>query len=142
MSSVLAAVTIILLIEPAFASAAEIKRSLLCESSEAATVGYLNKEFGRSESAMKVSTPLERQKTGSQWRVDPLPSGNDVRVTRYSGTFQQIEAPEVWNLEVDPAGIGWLLVRAQRPAGFSPETITITKATLHFVYSTQHVNPF
>jgi len=129
------------LLASASASAAEMKRPMLCESREAAIVGYYNNDPGRPEGAVKRSTALERQETNSQWRIDPLPSGTEVLITRYGGTFQQIEEPEVWALESDPAAIGWLL-KAKRSGGRSPETITITSATLHFVYSSQHVNPF
>jgi hypothetical protein len=90
LSAALAAALII----SASASAAEMKRSMLCESREAAIVGYYNNEPGRPEGAVKRSTALERQETNSQWRVDPLPSGTEVLITRYSGTFQQIEEPE------------------------------------------------
>jgi hypothetical protein len=49
------------LLASASASAAEIKRSMLCESREAAIVGYYNNEPGRPEGAVKRSTALERQ---------------------------------------------------------------------------------
>lgn len=122
-------------------AASDLPGSLLCESNQAASAGYYNAEMGRPASAAKRSTALEQQPTVSQWRIDPLPSPTRARVTRYSGVTQQIESPEMWTVERDPVGIGWILFKAERPAGGSPETITITGATLHFVYSSQHVNP-
>jgi hypothetical protein len=120
----------------------DMPRSLLCESSEVAIAGYYNAEIGRPATASRQSTALERQPTPSQWRVDAVASTDLVRVTRYSGSTKQLESPEIWTGEGDPMGFGWLLLKAKRPPGQSPKTITVTHATLHFIYSTHHVNPF
>ena len=115
--------------------------ALLCQSNEAAGVGYYHKEAGSPKTAEKVSGPLERQKNTSQWRIDLLPASTSARVTRYSGSFQQIDVPpSLWRVETDPMGTGLLLLPIERASGSSMEVITMTFATGAFVYSTQHVN--
>ncbi len=117
--------------------------ALLCQSNESAAVGYYHTELGSGKKAEKVSGPLERQRNTSQWRIDVLPgSPKSARVTRYSGTLQQIDVPaSLWRIETDPMGIGLILLPSERAPGESPEVITITVATGAFVYSSQHVNP-
>jgi hypothetical protein len=112
----------------------------LCESNEAASVGYYT-EFGKK--ADKVSVPLKQQKNASQWRIDLLPASENARITRYSGALQQIDAPSnLWRIETDPLGTGLIFLPTERVRGTSMEIITITRETGAFVYSTQHVNPF
>jgi hypothetical protein len=112
----------------------------LCESNEAASLGYYT-VFGKP--ADKVSGPVEQQKHASQWRIDLLPAAAQARITRYSSTLQQIDAPSsLWRMETDPMGTGLIFLPMERAQGTSPEVITITRETGGFVYSTQHVNPF
>jgi hypothetical protein len=51
--------------QPAFGSST---KSLLCDSDEAATIGFYNERPGMK--ASKEGGGLERQKNKSQWRVD------------------------------------------------------------------------
>jgi len=133
---------VVLMVAAPSAAEAQIT-SLLCESNEAAVVGYYHTEAGSGKQAEKVGGPLERQKGKSQWRVDGVATAtNVVRVTRYSGALHQIDVPtSVWRIETDPLGTGFILLPTDRAQGAAMEVMTITLATGAFVYSTQHVNP-
>jgi hypothetical protein len=87
-----------------------------------------------------ISTPFDL--TSVDLSISPTGERlSGARVVRYSGSFQQIEAPEAWTVATDPAGTGLILTPAARLPGTSPDTITITLETFDFVYSSQHVNP-
>jgi hypothetical protein len=124
----------------AVASSAAEGVVLLCESSEVAIAGYYNGTVGESQTAAKRSTALLRQPNTSQWRIEMEEAG--ARIIRFSGTTQTIEEPEQWSVAPGPLRSGFVLLPIGKPAGHSPETITITRKTLHFVYSSQHVNAF
>ena len=109
--------------------------AFLCESNESAGVGY----YGTK--GEKMSGPLERQTQPSQWRIDFLPASTTARVTRYSGTLQQIDVPpRLWRVEAALMGAASSSSR-RSGRGDATEVITFTGATGAFVYSTQHVNP-
>lgn len=108
---------------------------LMCTSDRLAAGGYWN----GPGSSVQQGALINRESNVNRWRITITRVGAEV--IRFSGTTQSIEKPELYTVEVTPAG-GLLLVWKDRPEGFSPQIITIDTTTSSFVYTTQYVDLF
>jgi hypothetical protein len=108
---------------------------LMCTSDQLAAAGYWN----GPGSAVQQGALINRESNVNRWRITITRAGAEV--IRFSGTSQTIEKPELYTVEVTPAG-GLLLIWKDRPEGFSPQIITIDTTTSSFVYTTQYVDLF
>ncbi len=105
-----------------------------CTSDHLAAGGYW---YDATKDAVDQGASIRQESAVTTWRITLRE--NSAEVIRFSGLSQTIEEPEIYSLEVTPTG-GLLLVWQDRPAGYSPQVITIDPTNSSFVYSTQYVD--
>ncbi len=111
-----------------------LKSTFQCKSKKRVGAGYWTDLFSNKT---KVGASIDQEPNETTWRIT-LKGKGLAEVIRFSGANQSLEAPEIFNVEIES---GLMLTSKNRPSGQAPQTITIDVNNSSFIYTSTHVNP-
>ena len=109
--------------------------TLLCKANNMAAGGF----WGTKDGSVEERAHIAKEPQPTFWKITMKPDLGIAHVSRFNPNNEDFTSPELYALEFTPPG-GFLLIRADRVMGTSPETITIDPSNSSFVVSSQHVN--
>lgn len=111
-------------------------RVVICSAKQIAAAGFW-RELTNAE--VIEGARIEEESKPTHWRIVISGETESAEVIRFNANDETLEAPTLFTAEFTPGG-GLLLVKKDRQAGTSPETISIDPVNSSFVYSSQHAS--